>query len=239
MYGKKLNFLPESFDKATTVFRVTSNVITSQVAGGLISGMFGSSAAIPVLQQHESIDSLRPGYGCAYADGVRAAYQGSDPGWTDHLEQSKALFGRLDAVSGISPSDGGWHSWVCSSTGRSFGLCTSGIRLSADIYISVFFFFFSLLEVGGITTSITCLPAYVTKSPSRVRPPIPQPAYPAKTPTPSSVSRSTSTRTSTATRRGLSSTPGLDTACSCTSSPHVSASTCMQRRGRKRKRKRR
>lgn len=118
VYGTRLNFLPESFDKATTVFRVTSNVITSQVAGGLISGMFGSSAAVPVLQQHDSIDSLRPGYGCAYAVGVRAAYQGSDPGWTEHLERSQALFGRLDALSGISPSDDGWHSWVYSSSAR-------------------------------------------------------------------------------------------------------------------------
>lgn len=123
VYGTRLNFLPESFDRATTVFRVTSNVITSQVAGGLISGMFGSSEAVPVLQQHSSIDSLRPGYGCAYADGVRAAYQGSDPGWTEHLEQSQALFDRLDAVSGVSPSDGGWHSWVFSLCPlvRSFG----------------------------------------------------------------------------------------------------------------------
>lgn len=116
MYGKRLDFLPKSFDQ-TTVFRVTSNVITSQVAGGLIRGMFGSSAeeeeGVPVLQQYDSIDSLRPGYSCGYADSVRAAYQGNNPMWTEHLEQSQQLFSKLDAISGVSPSDGGWHSWVC------------------------------------------------------------------------------------------------------------------------------
>lgn len=109
VYGKMLDFLPES-SGITTAFRVTSNVITSQVAGGLIKGMFGSSAETPVLQQYDSIDSLRPGYSCGYADSVRGAYQGNNPGWTEHLDQSQQLFSKLDAISGVSPSDSGWHS---------------------------------------------------------------------------------------------------------------------------------
>lgn len=112
VYGKKLNFLPRSFGE-TTIFRVTSNVITSQVAGGLIKGMFGTSAEVPVLQQYDSIDSLRPGYSCGYADNIRGAYQGNNLNWTEHLEQSQQLFSKLDAISGISPSDSGWHSLSC------------------------------------------------------------------------------------------------------------------------------
>ncbi|KAL0638614.1 hypothetical protein Q9L58_002340 [Maublancomyces gigas] len=91
VYGKKLNFLPRFFGE-TTIFRVTSNVITSQVAGGLIKGMFGTSAEVPVLQQYDSIDSLRPGYSCGYADNIRGAYQGNNLNWTEHLEQSQQLF---------------------------------------------------------------------------------------------------------------------------------------------------
>lgn len=109
VYGERLDFLPKSFGN-TTVFRVTSNVITSQVAGGIIKGMFGSSADVPVLQQYDSIDSLRPGYSCGYADNLRGTYQGNNPDWTEHLEQSQQLFSKLDAISGISPSDSGWHS---------------------------------------------------------------------------------------------------------------------------------
>lgn len=80
------------------------------MAGGLIRGMFDSSGEVPVLQQYDSIDSLRPGYPCPYADSVRGAYQGSNANWTEHLKASQPLFSKLDAISGVSSSDSGWHS---------------------------------------------------------------------------------------------------------------------------------
>ncbi|KAH0602193.1 uncharacterized protein H6S33_010510 [Morchella sextelata] len=110
VYHKLLKFLPAKYDE-TTVFRATSNVITSQVAGALIKGMFGSSDKVPVLQQYDTIDSLRPGYSCPYADSIHSGYQGSNINWTEHLKLSQWLFDGLDAVSGVNPNDSEWHSW--------------------------------------------------------------------------------------------------------------------------------
>ncbi|KAH8155746.1 uncharacterized protein LAJ45_00756 [Morchella importuna] len=110
VYHKIHKFLPAKYDE-TTVFRATSNVITSQVAGALIKGMFGSSDKVPVLQQYDTIDSLRPGYSCPYAESIRGGYQGSNTNWTEHLKLSQWLFGELDAVSGVNSTDSEWHSW--------------------------------------------------------------------------------------------------------------------------------
>lgn len=85
-------------------------MITSQVAGALIKGIFGSSDKVPVLQQYDTIDSLRPGYSCPYAESIRGGYQGSNTNWTEHLNLSQWLFDELDAVSGINPTDSEWHS---------------------------------------------------------------------------------------------------------------------------------
>jgi 2-phosphoxylose phosphatase len=53
VYGELLGFL--SGDEAAigreVVYRVTGNVITSQVAGMVVNGMFGTRADVPLLKQ--------------------------------------------------------------------------------------------------------------------------------------------------------------------------------------------
>jgi 2-phosphoxylose phosphatase len=115
VYGSTLNFLPSTLDPKKVVYRVTNNVITSQVAGQLILGMYPSSSGkvTPVLIQPDSIDSLEPNYECDASDSLRESYSvGSDvANWTLHLNQSERLFSRLDAVSGVNETDPDWHNW--------------------------------------------------------------------------------------------------------------------------------
>jgi len=90
---------------------VTSNTITSQVAGALFKGLYPSSDNIVTYQQIASSDSLYPGYSCPGANALRSSYQLTD-NWTAHLSNTDTveLFKRLDAVSGVDPNDSGWHS---------------------------------------------------------------------------------------------------------------------------------
>ena len=103
---------------------VTNNVITSQVASGLLRGLFPSSPSsfssmhsYPFPQafiQPSSIDSLEPKYSCSKASSIRNAITSfSDPAgkqWKDHLDKAKAVYAKLDEVSGIPTDDGGgWH----------------------------------------------------------------------------------------------------------------------------------
>ena len=86
VYHDLLGFLPSAYENASVSFRVTNNVITSQVAGMLLDGMFSSSSStstppnlanpscsssssqnIPLLIQPPTIDSLDPTYSCRYA----------------------------------------------------------------------------------------------------------------------------------------------------------------------------
>jgi acid phosphatase len=48
VYHDLLKFLPEMADDKVT-FRVTQNVITSEVAGMVINGMFGTESNVPLL----------------------------------------------------------------------------------------------------------------------------------------------------------------------------------------------
>ena len=48
VYYDLLRFLPEEFDNDKVSFRVTTNVITSQVAGMLINGMYAPKGNIPL-----------------------------------------------------------------------------------------------------------------------------------------------------------------------------------------------
>jgi acid phosphatase len=48
VYHDLLNFLPDELDRKKMEFRVTNNVITSQVAGMVIGGMYGEEAAVPL-----------------------------------------------------------------------------------------------------------------------------------------------------------------------------------------------
>jgi 2-phosphoxylose phosphatase len=115
VYGNTLNFLPITLDSKKVVYRVTNNVITSQVASQLILGMYPSTSGkvTPVLIQPDSIDSMEPNYDCPFSDTLRKSYSvGSNAtNWTLHLNQSKHLFAKLDAVSGVNVSDPDWHNW--------------------------------------------------------------------------------------------------------------------------------
>jgi hypothetical protein len=48
VYHDMLKFLPDNANEHVT-FRVTQNVITSEVAGMVINGMFGTEANVPLL----------------------------------------------------------------------------------------------------------------------------------------------------------------------------------------------
>ncbi|KAL8835443.1 MAG: hypothetical protein Q9170_003320 [Blastenia crenularia] len=113
VYHGLLGFLPEKYDPNLVSFRVTNNLITSQVAGMVTSGMFGGEAQhdFPLLIQPASIDSLDPGYTCLAARKNFSAYGAgsSDPGWTLHLMAASDLYADLDSISGVAPTDPGFH----------------------------------------------------------------------------------------------------------------------------------
>lgn len=124
MYHELLAFLPSDDPLSAMEFRVTNNVITSQVASMLIAGMLSSSSSpqnplsdstpIPLKIQPSSIDSLEPSYTCPAASALLSLYGpgSSASSWQKHLIASRALFAELDAISGVASSDSGWHkSW--------------------------------------------------------------------------------------------------------------------------------
>jgi acid phosphatase len=114
VYHDLLRFLPARHDskwRRKVAFRVTHNTITSQVAGMLIHGMFRTTDAVPLLVQAETVDSLEPKYSCPAA---RTLFNGltspaGNTAWRDHLDRAKQLYADLDALSGVPPSDSGFH----------------------------------------------------------------------------------------------------------------------------------
>jgi hypothetical protein len=101
-------------------FRVTNNPITSQVAGMLLNGMFGTIGAHPLDIQPKSIDSLEPSYACPksatsfqfYGPGsssTSASSSSSRTRWLNHLTSSSKLFTRLDTISGVPRANDGFH----------------------------------------------------------------------------------------------------------------------------------
>lgn len=115
VYHDLLHFLPSQPDNNSIAYRVTNNVITSQVAGMVVQAMYPSiTGPFPLLVQPDSIDSLEPAYACNAASTLYADYSvgGNNPNWTAHLTDSTSLTTALDAISGISASNSGWHvSW--------------------------------------------------------------------------------------------------------------------------------
>ncbi|KAI0144645.1 histidine acid phosphatase [Xylariaceae sp. FL1272] len=113
VYHDMLGFLPEKYDPDVVSFRVTNNIITSQVASMVVPGMFTQQADkdTPLLIQPASIDSLEPAYQCPAAQDIFASYGpgSSDPAWTAHLEAASGLYADLDTISGVSPTDSGFH----------------------------------------------------------------------------------------------------------------------------------
>lgn len=115
VYRDLLNFVPANYDPKKVSYRVTNNVITSQVIGQVVEGQYPSltNSPVGVHIQPDSIDSLEPAYPCDAADNLRSAYGvGSHAAnWTLHLNESTRLFAKLDAISGVNASDKGWHNW--------------------------------------------------------------------------------------------------------------------------------
>ena len=114
-----LHLIPDSSSNGNGVpeevtFRVTNNVLTSQVVRALMSGMFGTRAS----EEHrfvihpKGVDSLEPAYPCPHTEILFASFStGSttDATWLRHLREAQPLFERLDAVSGVPPDDTGFH----------------------------------------------------------------------------------------------------------------------------------
>ncbi|KAF8885002.1 histidine phosphatase [Infundibulicybe gibba] len=108
-YAKSLG-LGDTLDPKTAQIRVTNNFLTSQVASGIVRGLFPRTTNAAVLIQSSSFDSLEPTYPCSKANSIKPG--AGDPNWDAHLTNPavKALYARLDKVSGTSnPDTGGWH----------------------------------------------------------------------------------------------------------------------------------
>ena len=112
-YRDLLGFLPHTPNEQV-LYRVTNNVITSQVASMLFHGQWNSSLRFPLQIQPDSIDSLEPTYACPAASALSSTYGvgSSNPNWTQHLQLIQPLFDRLDAVSGVDVTDPAWHNSV-------------------------------------------------------------------------------------------------------------------------------
>ena len=117
VYHDLLSFLPTTYDPQRIRFRVTNNVITSQVAAQVAVGMYPALSSHPlnVTVQPTNLDSLEPQYPCPAATSLSSSYGvgSSDPAWRDHLDATSTvqLFADLDHISGVNTSDPAWHNW--------------------------------------------------------------------------------------------------------------------------------
>ena len=116
VYHNMLSFIPEIYDSPVMSYRVTNNVITSQVASMLIAGMWPGRCDMDtsIFVQPYSIDSLEPAYICSFADNLYGSYGpgSSSPAWLRHINASAPLKRRLDALSGVNPNATDWSmSW--------------------------------------------------------------------------------------------------------------------------------
>ena len=112
VYHGMLDFIPADYDVSAVSYRVTNNVITSQVAAMLIAGMWPgrANADTPLLIQPESVDSLEPAYICSYAANLYGSYGpgSSSPPWLRHINDSAPLKAKLDSTSGVNPNASDW-----------------------------------------------------------------------------------------------------------------------------------
>ncbi|KAG6867355.1 hypothetical protein C0993_003853, partial [Termitomyces sp. T159_Od127] len=109
VYASRLGLSPH-FDPSISTIRVTNNQITSQVASGLVKGLFPASSDVEVLVQSTSFDSLEPTYPCPKASQLQTTITTGSQTWNGHLTAAAGLYAKLDAISGIASHDtGGWH----------------------------------------------------------------------------------------------------------------------------------
>ncbi|OKL56755.1 hypothetical protein UA08_07907 [Talaromyces atroroseus] len=113
VYHDLLRFLPDAIDLKKMEFRVTNNVITSQVAGMVIAGMYGEQrgVGVPLHVQKTGIDSLEPQYHCPGGRSLFEKIRSSDASspWQIHLNKTKDLIRSLDNVSGVPEDNPDWH----------------------------------------------------------------------------------------------------------------------------------
>lgn len=106
-----LGLLPARYNSSLVQYYVTSNVITSQVAGALVAGMYppGTNDEGVIVNIHRlASDYLEPKYTCDAATAARALILKED-GYVTYLNRSHYLFEELDAISGVSPKSDAWH----------------------------------------------------------------------------------------------------------------------------------
>ncbi|KAG7750159.1 hypothetical protein KL912_000719 [Ogataea haglerorum] len=108
VYGELLEFLPESYDPNQLTFRVTNNVITSQVVSAVAKAMYPCEKGIDVKVEGNSFDALEPTYSCDFADDVASEITSSSE-WQEHLAKAADLYNELDHISGVDPDSEDWH----------------------------------------------------------------------------------------------------------------------------------
>ncbi|EOO00330.1 putative histidine acid phosphatase family protein [Phaeoacremonium minimum UCRPA7] len=115
VYHDLLGFLPDKSDdwRAKVTYRVTNNVITSEVAGMVINGMWDTIDSIPLIIEAAGVDSLEPQYTCSAGSNLfNSIKSSSNAAWAAHLTASTSLYATLDDISGVSTTDSGFHaSW--------------------------------------------------------------------------------------------------------------------------------
>ncbi|KAI1276474.1 histidine acid phosphatase [Xylaria sp. FL0933] len=113
VYHDLLGFLPSRHDESwrdKVVYRVTQNVITSEVAGMLVGGTWDTGDSIPLLVAGVGIDSLEPQYACAVGNALFNAIKSpADAPWQAHLDGARELYRVLDSISGVPATDAGFH----------------------------------------------------------------------------------------------------------------------------------
>jgi 2-phosphoxylose phosphatase len=111
VHGRDLREVYGEHSPKDISFRVTNNIITTQVAKKVIDGLLPHRGTIPLHVQPSSIDSLEPLYPCQKAQNL---YNSFGPGsnnttWKAHLDAAQTLYASLDEILGVSPSDDGFH----------------------------------------------------------------------------------------------------------------------------------
>ncbi|ROV93039.1 hypothetical protein VPNG_09447 [Cytospora leucostoma] len=115
VYHDLLGFLPDRDEedwRDKVRYRVTNNVITSEVAGMVINGMWNTTTtSVPLLIQPDGVDSLEPDYTCTSSSTQFSTIQsaGGNPAWAAHLEAAAGVFAALDSISGVASDDSGFH----------------------------------------------------------------------------------------------------------------------------------